>query len=113
MSLRDRALVHAEQAHLADEGVTVTLNTWASTCAGRVGLGVHQLGGVTLALQEVRRVAFAGLGSSLSITTSSSSATPAPLRADDEAHRDQVALAQRLLQRRVQLAGRSTSPSFR
>jgi hypothetical protein len=36
---------------------------------------------------------------------SSSSATPAPLLRRDEAHRDQVAFAQRLLQRRVQFAG--------
>jgi hypothetical protein len=96
---------------LPTKGSTVTLNTWASTCSRPGRAGLHRLRRVTLALQEGRRVAFAGMGSSLVDDVQQLGHAGAAARGH-EAHRDQVALAQRLLQRRAAPLA-STSPSFR
>ena len=103
-ALRHRALVHAEDAELADEGVGGDLEDMRQHMLGRVGLGMHQLRVGALAVEEVRRVALAGVGQQLDDHVQQLGHAGAAL-GRDEAHRDQVAFAQRLLQRRVQFGG--------
>ena len=92
-------------AHLADVRVDcVILNTCASTCCAGSGSACSGFAVGALALEELRADCLRSGSAAACAITSSSSATPAPLRARDEADRDQVALAQRLLERRVQLA---------
>ena len=59
---RDRALVHAHEAELAHEGVDADAKHVRQHRRRRIGLRVQQLGGVALAVQEVGRVAFGGVG---------------------------------------------------
>jgi hypothetical protein len=70
----------------------------------RVGRGVHRHRGGAFAVQEVRRVAFGRVGQQLDDDVQQLGHAGAGA-CRHEAHRDQVALAQRLLQRRVQLGG--------
>ncbi len=103
-ALRHRALVHAEDAELADEGIGGDLEDMGQHMLAGVGLGMHQPGVLALAVQEVRRVAFGRVGQQLDDHVEQFGHAGAAARRD-EAHRNQVALAQRLLQRRVKFAG--------
>ena len=76
----------------------------------RVGLGAHRLGLVALALHELRRIALGGIGHQLHEDVEQLRDAGAVARRD-EAHRDQVALAQRLLEGRVQLLRARPRPS--
>ena len=80
----------------------MTLNTWASTWRAGVGLGRQRLGLGALALEERRRVALGRIGQQPRDHVQQFGHAGAGARRD-EADRDQVAFAQRLLQRRVQL----------
>ena len=100
----DGALVDAEDAHLADVRVDRDLEHMRDHVLGRVGVGVHRLRVGALALQEFRRVAFARMRQQLDHHVEQLGHA-GPAARGDEAHRDQMALAQRLLQRGMQLAG--------
>ncbi len=99
---RERALVHAEDAHLADIGVDRDLEHVRQHVPRRVGPGLHRLGIGALADDEVRRVGLGRVGQQLDDHVQQFGHAGAAARGD-EAHRDQVPLAQRLLERRVQL----------
>ncbi len=101
---RDAALVYAHKAQLADVGVDADLEHVRQHVRRRVGLGVHQRGGVAFAVQEVGRVALGRVGQQAGDHIQQF--RHAGARAGrDKTDRDQVPLAQRLLQRRVQLVG--------
>ncbi|GAO26586.1 hypothetical protein ALISP_6406 [Alicycliphilus sp. B1] len=101
---RDGALVHAHEGQLAHIGVDADLEHLGQHMRCRVGPGVDQLGALALALEEVGRVALGRVGQQAGDDVQQFGHAGAAARRD-EAHRDQVALAQRLLQRGVQLAG--------
>ena len=101
-ALRHRALVHAEDAELADKGVGGDLEDMRQHMLARVGLGMHQRRVGAFAVQEIRRVAFGRVGQQLDDHVQQLGHAGTGL-GRDEAHRDQVAFAQRLLQRRMQL----------
>ena len=103
--LGHRALVHAEDAELADERVDDDLEHVREHVLGRVRLGAELLGRIALALVEQRRVALGRVRRELDEHVEQLGDAGAGARGD-EAHRDEVALAQRLLERRVQLLGR-------
>lgn len=84
-------------------GSTVTLNTCASTCSAGSGVPCMGWAASPSPFRKSGGLASSGLGSKLTITSSSSS-TPAPLRAE-QTHRDQVPFTQRLFQRCVQFGG--------
>ena len=97
-----RALVHAENAELAHVGIDDDLEHVGEHVLGRVGLGVEFDRVRAFALEEGRRVALRGVGRELrEYVEQFGDACAVPGR--DEAHRYQVAFAQRLLERRVQL----------
>ena len=95
----------AEDAEPADEGIDRDLEHVREHVPRRLGQG-GAIGSAAAPSPRRNAGGFAspGCGSSLTMM-SSSSATPAPVFARDEADRDQVAFAQRLLERRVQLGG--------
>ena len=103
------ALVHAEHAELADERVDDDLEDMREDVLLRVRLGVEFRRRITrlsaLALVEQRRVALQRIGRELDqhVQQLVDACTGARRR---EAHRNQMAFAQRLLERRVQLVGR-------
>ncbi len=82
----------------------MTLKTCASTCSDGSGTGLHRLGRSALAEQELRRIGFGRIGQQLDDDVEQLRHAGAGARRD-EADRDQVAFAQRLLERRVQLGG--------
>ena len=88
---------------LADVGVDGDLEHVGDHVLGRVGLGVHRLRVGAFALEELRRVAFGRVGQQLIDHVEQLGHAGAVARRD-EADRDQVAFAQRLLERRVQFA---------
>ena len=100
--LRDRALVHAEDAELADERVHHDLEHVREHVLGRIGLRVELGRGLALALGEQRRVALGGVGQELVEHLQQLRHARAGARRH-EAHGYQVPFAQRLLERRVQL----------
>ncbi len=102
--LRDGALVDAEHAHAADVRVDRDLEDMGQHMAGRVGGGLDRLRLGALALEELRRVAFGGVGQQLVDDVQQLGHAGAGARRD-EAHGDQVPLAQRLLERRMKLGG--------
>ena len=89
---------------LADVRVDRDLEDMGQHMAGRVGVGCDRLRLGALALEELRRVAFGGVGQQLVDDVQQFGHAGAGARRD-EAHRDQVPFAQRLLQRRMQLGG--------
>jgi hypothetical protein len=97
----DRALVHAEHADLADEGVVPDLEHVREHVLLRIGFGTELLGLVALAAHEQRRVAFAGVRHVARDHVEQVLHARAGARRH-EAHRHDVALAQRLLERLVQ-----------
>ncbi|MCY1369178.1 hypothetical protein D9M69_562000 [compost metagenome] len=99
---RDRALVHAEDAHLADIGVDRDLEHMRQHVQRRVGPGLHGLGLRAFADEELRRVGLGRVGQELDDHVQQLGHAGAAARRG-EAHRNQVAFAQRLLERRVQL----------
>ena len=103
--LGDRALVHAEDAELADEGIDHDLEHVREHVLLR-GRARERIccGRLALALVEERRVAFGRVGQQLDDDVEQLGHAGAGARRH-EAHRDQMALAQRLLERRVQLLG--------
>ena len=102
-ALRQRALVHAQDAHLAGVDVLRDLEGMRDDMQRRVGPGLERLRLVAFALQEGRRVAFGGVRQQPDDDVEQlGDAGAVPRR--DEADRDQVAFAQRLLERRMQLA---------
>ena len=101
---RDRALVDAEQAQLAAEGVVADLEDVGDDVLVGVGGGADRLGGRALALQELGWVAFGGVGQQAAHDVEQLG--DAGARAGrGEAHRDQVAFAQGLLEGVVELLG--------
>ena len=90
---------------LPTKGSLTILNTSAITCA--FGSGVASIGSASspLPLTNGGGLASPGCGNSFS-ATSSSSFTPAPLRAETKQHRHQVAFAQALLEGVVQFLAR-------
>ena len=98
---RDRALVHAEDAHLAHVGVHRHLEHMREHVHGRIGPGLHGHGRLALAVEEIGRVALGRVRQQLDDHVQQFGHTGAGARRD-EAHGDQVPFAQRLLQRRVQ-----------
>ena len=103
--LGHRALVDAEDAELADERVDDHLEHVREHVLLRVRLRAELVDGVAFALVEERRVAFGRVRHQLDDDLEQLRDPGAGLRRH-EAHRDQVALAQRLLERRVQLVRR-------
>ena len=99
---RQRALVDAEDAHLADVRVLRDLEDVRQHVQRRVGQRGerHRLG--AFALEELRRVGLARVGQQLDDHVEQFGDAGAVARRD-EADRDQVPFAQRLLERRVQL----------
>jgi hypothetical protein len=79
--LGDRALVHAEDAHLADVGVDRDLEDMGQHMQAGSGVACMGTAAGPSPLRKSGGLASVGLGSSLTMT-SSSSATPAPLRAE-------------------------------
>jgi hypothetical protein len=103
--LRDRPLVDAKDAEPADEGIDRDLEDVREHVPARLGQGRrHRLGRGALAAQERRRVRLAGMRQQLDDDVEQLGDADAGLRGD-EADRDQVAFAQRLLERCVQLGG--------
>jgi hypothetical protein len=101
---RDGALVDAEQAQLAAEGVVADLEDVGDDVLVGVGGGADRLGGRAFALQELGRVAFGGVGQQAAHDVEQLG--DAGARAGrGEAHRDQVAFAQGLLEGVVELLG--------
>ena len=101
---RDGALVHAEDAELADERVHHDLEHVREHVLRRVGLGRRLDGGVALALGEERRVALGRIGQqTLEDLEELGHAGAGACR--HETHGHEMAFAQRLLERRVQLFG--------
>jgi hypothetical protein len=100
--LGDRALVDAKHPHLADVGVDHHLEDVRDHVLPGIGLCAHRLDLVTRAPDELRRVAFRGVGQELDDDVEQLRDAGAIARRN-EAHRNQVALAQRLLERRMQL----------
>jgi hypothetical protein len=100
--LGDRPLVNAEHAEPADEGIDRHLEHMGQDVPGRVGQRRRAARPRPLAAQEVRRVGLGGIRQQLDDDVEQLGHAGAA-SGRDEAHRDQVALAQRLLQRRVQL----------
>ena len=99
-----RALVHAEDAELADERVDRDLEDVREDVLRRVRADRHALGGLAFALQERRRVALGRVRREARQHVEQFGDAGAGLgRA--EADRHQVVLAQRLLERIVQLLG--------
>ena len=98
----DRALVHPQHAQLADVGIDRDLEDMGQHMGLGVGLGLQWFGGSTLALQKVGRVALAGVRQQVvdDVEQLGHAGTGA---GRDKTHGDQMALAQRLLQRGVQL----------
>ena len=101
---RQRALVHAEDPQAADEGVDRDLEDMGQHVQGRVRHRVHRLGGLALAAQKVGRVGLQRVGQQFDDHVQQLGHADAAL-ARDEDDGDQVAFAQRLFQRRVQLGG--------
>ena len=103
--LRHRALVHAEDAQLADERVHHDLEHVCEHVLLRIGHAAKFGGVVTFALDEQRRVALGRIGRELDEHVEQFGHARAGARGD-EAHRHEVPVAQRLLERRVQLLRR-------
>ena len=95
-----RALPHTHHAHLADERVHRHLEHMGQHVALGVGQRHHR--GLCFAVQKGRRVAFQRVGQQLDDHVQQLGDAGAAACAGEH-HRDQVALAQRLFQRRVQL----------
>ena len=89
---------------LPTNGSTVTLNTCARTCSFGSGAAASGFASAPFAAQEVGRVGLARMGQQLDDDVEQLGDAGAGSRRD-EADRDQVAFAQRLLERRVQLGG--------
>ena len=81
----------------------MTLKTWASTCFDGSGSACIGSAPAPSPLQELRRIAFGRVRQQLDDDVEQLGDAGAVARRD-EADRDQVAFAQRLLERRVQLA---------
>ncbi|MCY1292398.1 hypothetical protein D9M70_416230 [compost metagenome] len=98
------ALVDAEDAELADEGVHHHLEHMGQHMALRVGLRAKGAGVLAFALEEQRRVALGRVGRQAGedIEQFADAGTAA---GRDEAQRDQVALAQGPLERCMELLG--------
>ena len=101
---RERALVHPQNAQLAHVGIDRHLEHMGQHVQARVGQGLHRLRRVAFALQEGRRIAFARVGQQVVHHVQQLTYTSAGA-GRREAHRDEVAFAQGLLQRGVQFAG--------
>ena len=101
----DGALVDPEDAHLAHVRVDRHLEHMREHVLRRIDRCVHQAGCVALALVEIGPVALARVGQQLLDHVEQLRHAGTGLGRDEQ-HRDQMALAQRLLQRRVQFARR-------
>src|SRR3954467_3476214 len=99
---RDRALVHAEEPDRADEGIDDDLEHVRERVRLRARHRVELLGVRALALEKGRRVALRGVGREAGEDVEQRGDARAVLRRG-EAHRDEVPLAQRALEGRVQL----------
>ena len=99
-----RSLMDPEDPHAADEGVHRDLEDMRQHMLRRVGVRMHRLRRRALAFEEVRWVGLAGVGQQLDDDVEQLG-HPRTAARRGEAHGDQMPLAQRLLQRRMQLAG--------
>jgi hypothetical protein len=100
---RDRALVDAEDAHLADIRVDGDLEHMRDDVLGRVRLGMKLLRLGTFALEKLRRVALGRVGQQ-PVEHVQQFGHAGAIARGGEADRDQMPFAQRLLQRGVQFA---------
>ena len=103
--MRDRSLMDAKDAELADERVHHDLEHVREHVLLRIRLRTEFLGGVAFALVEQRRIALGRIRRELHEHVEQLGDARARLRGD-EAHRHEMPFAQRLLERRVQLLGR-------
>ncbi len=99
-----RSLIDAENAELADERVHHDLEHVRQHVLFRIGLRMELDGGLALALGEQRRVALGRIRQQLGEDVEQLGDAGAIL-GRHEAHRNQMPLAQRFLERRVQLLG--------
>ena len=107
----DRALVHAEDAELARRtGPSTTLNTCASTCCFGSGVEWNSVAAAPSPLVNSGGLPSAGFGSELLEDLDQLGDARAGARRH-EAHGHQMAFAQRLLERRVQLVRRRSRPA--
>jgi hypothetical protein len=97
----DRALVDPEHAELADERVVDDLEHVGDDVPARVGMGIQRLLAVAVALEQLRRIGLGGIGEQPFGDLQQLPHAGAGARGD-EAHRHQVALAQRFLEGIVQ-----------
>ncbi len=102
---RHGSLMHAEDAELADERIHDDLEHVREHVLARVGLGTEFDGIIAFALAEQRRIALRGIGRQLDEHVEQLGHAGAGARGH-EAHRNEMALAQRLLERRMQLRRR-------
>ena len=104
--LLHRALVDAEDAELADEGIVDDLEDVGDDVRRRIGRGFDRRGVVARAFDERRRIALRpDAGTGCPATSSSSRHADAAARGD-EAHGHEVAFAQALFERVVQFLAR-------
>ena len=100
----DSALMHAERADLADEGVDHDFENVREDVHFRIRLAADRCRFRAFAFQKLRRVALGRVRHQLDDDIEQLGHAGAAARGH-EAHRDQVPVAQRLLERRVQLLG--------
>ena len=98
------ALMDAKQAELAHERIDADLEHVRDDVPGRVGRDLHRLSAVAVVLEELRRIAFGGIGHQAGADLEQLGDTGAALRGR-EAHGHEVALAQCRFERIVQLLG--------
>ena len=96
--------MHAEDAQAADEGVDRDLEHVRQHVQRGVGHGVHGHGVGAFTAQEIGRIGLGRVGQQPHDEVEQLGHARAAL-GRDEHHRDEMPFAQRLLQRRVQLAG--------
>ena len=99
---RDHSLVYAQDAHLADVRVLRDLEHVGQHMQCRIRLRVHRPGLGALAPQELRRIGFARVREQPGDHLQQFGDAGTGARGH-EAYRDQMAFAQRLFQRRMQL----------
>ncbi len=102
--LRHRALVHAEDPEFADVRIALHLEHVREHVPGRVGCRSERLRGVALALHEQRRIPLGGIGQMAREHLEQIAHAGARARRH-ETDRNDVPVAQRLLERAVQRRG--------
>jgi hypothetical protein len=104
-TLADGALMDAEGGDAADIGIDFDLEDMCQHMFGSIRLGKQGLGFLAFALEEEGRIGFAGVGQQLDHDVEESLQAGAGL-GGDETDWNQVAVAERFLERRMQLLRR-------